>query len=114
MVNRVVSTPGYFSTNSINKFKMTTLKELIKNPSTVLVDVRSPWEYEMEHIPGAKNIPLEDVTANLEEFRSFKQPVVLYCRSGNRSGMALTILKQQGVTDVYNGGGYGDLKSLLN
>ena len=40
---------------------MSTLKELIKNPSTVVVDVRSPWEYETSHIPGAQNIPLEEV-----------------------------------------------------
>ena len=33
---------------------METIKELLKNKSTVVVDVRSPWEYEMDHIPGAK------------------------------------------------------------
>ena len=45
---------------------MNTIKELIKNPSTIVVDVRSPWEYEMEHIPGAKNIPLEEVPNKVE------------------------------------------------
>lgn len=93
---------------------MNSIKELIKNPSTIVVDVRSPWEYEIEHIPGAKNIPLEEVAAKVEEFKSFKSPVVLYCRSGNRSGMAVTILKQNGVADVYNGGGLGDMQFLLN
>ena len=93
---------------------MNTIKELIKNPSTIVVDVRSPWEYEMEHIPGAKNIPLEEVPNKVKEFKSFKSPVVLYCRSGNRSGMALNILKQNGVAEVYNGGGLGDMQFLLN
>ena len=93
---------------------MNTIKELIKNPSTIVVDVRSPWEYEMEHIPGAKNIPLEEVPNKVEEFKSFKSPVVLYCRSGNRSGMAVNILKQNGVAEVYNGGGLGDMQFLLN
>ena len=93
---------------------MSTLKELIKNPSTVVVDVRSPWEYETSHIPGAQNIPLEEVPNKVEEFKAFKSPVVLYCRSGNRSGMAVSILKQNGVADVYNGGGIGDLQFLLN
>ena len=93
---------------------MSTIKELIKNPSTVVVDVRSPWEYEMEHIPGAKNIPLEEVAGKLEEFKLFKSPVVLYCRSGSRSGMVVSILKQNGVADVYNGGGLGDMQFLLN
>jgi len=93
---------------------MQTIKELVKNPSTVIVDVRSPWEFEMEHIPGAKNIPLEEVPAKLAEFKSFQTPVVLYCRSGARSGMALSMLKQSGVADVYNGGGLEDMQFLLN
>lgn len=93
---------------------MNNIKELLKNPSAIVVDVRSHWEYEMEHIPGAKNIPLEEIPYKVEEFKSFKSPVVLYCRSGNRSGMAVTILKQNGVADVYNGGGLGDMQFLLN
>jgi phage shock protein E len=91
-----------------------TLKELIKNPSTVVVDVRSPWEYEMEHIPGAKNIPLEDVAGKVEEFKSFKTPVVLYCRSGSRSRIAVSILNQNGVANVFNGGALDDMQFLLN
>ena len=93
---------------------MNTIKELIKDPSTIVVDVRSPWEYEMDHIPGAKNIPLEEVTGKLEEIKSFNSPIVFYCRSGNKSNMAVTILKQNGVADVYNGGGLSDMQFLLN
>lgn len=93
---------------------MKSLKELIKDPSTVVVDVRSPWEYEIKHIPGARNIPLEEVSSKVEEFKLLKSPVVLYCQSGNRSGMALSILKQLGVADVYNGGGLRDMQFLLN
>ena len=97
-----------------NNIIMSAIKELIKNPSTVVVDVRSPWEYEMEHIPGAKNIPLEEITGKVEEFKSFKNPIVFYCRSGSRSGMAVSILKQNGIAEVYNGGGLGDMQFLLN
>ena len=93
---------------------MNTIKELVKNPSTVIVDVRSPWEFDMEHVPGARNIPLEEMPGKLEEFRSLNKPVVLYCRSGSRSGMAVSMLKQNGVTDVYNGGGLDDIQFLLN
>lgn len=93
---------------------MNTLKEILKKQDTVLVDVRSPWEYESEHLPGAQNIPLEELPARVIEFKSIHRPVVLYCRSGNRSGMALSILKQNGIADVYNGGSLTDLQSLLN
>ena len=93
---------------------MNTIKELLKNSSTILVDVRSPWEYEMDHIPGAKNIPLEELVDKVEEVKNFKSPVILYCRSGNRSGMAVNILKQMGLVDIFNGGGLYDLKNNLN
>ncbi len=93
---------------------MHTIKELVKNPSTVIVDVRSPWEFETEHVPGARNIPLEEVPGKLDEFRSLSKPLVFYCQSGNRSGMAVSILKQNGVTEVYNGGGLNDMQFLLN
>jgi len=93
---------------------MNTLKELMKDPATRVVDVRSPLEYATEHIPGAQNIPLEEVTARLAEFRSNHKPVVLYCRSGNRSGIAVNILKKNGITDVYNGGSLENMQFLLN
>jgi len=90
------------------------IKELIKNPSTVVVDVRNAWEYETNHIPDSKNIPLNEIMGKIEEFKSFKCPVVVYCQSGNRSGIAVNILLQNGVADVYNGGGLYDMQSLLN
>jgi phage shock protein E len=93
---------------------MNNLKEVVKKQGTVIVDVRNPWEFDMEHVPGAKNIPLEEITGKVEELKSLKSPLVLYCRSGNRSGMAVNILKQNGVADVYNGGGLGDMQFLLN
>ena len=93
---------------------MSPLKDLLKNPTTLVVDVRSPLEYGAEHIPGAQNIPLEEITTRLTEFRSIHKPVVLYCRSGNRSGMAVNILKQNGITDVYNGGSLENMQFLLN
>ncbi len=93
---------------------MQSLKEIIKKSETVIVDVRSPWEFDMEHVPGAKNIPLEEVMYKIKELKEIKTPIVLYCRSGNRSGMAVSILKQNGITEVYNGGGLGDMQFLLN
>lgn len=93
---------------------METLKELVKKTTTKVIDVRSPWEFEMEHIPGATNIPLEEISLRINEFKSFNSPVIVYCRSGARSGMALSILKQNGVAEVYNGGGLGEMQHLLN
>lgn len=93
---------------------MNTIKEMVNNSAAVLVDVRSPWEYEEGHLPGAVNIPLETVTGRVDEFKSFTRPVVVYCRSGARSGMAVQLLQQHGVTGVYNGGAFTDIQLILN
>ena len=93
---------------------MATLKELVKNPDTVIVDVRSPMEFAQEHIPNAINIPVDQIPYKTDEFKKFMKPVVVYCRSGARSGMALGILQQNGITNVYNGGGISDMQFLFN
>jgi phage shock protein E len=41
------------------------------------------------------------------------KPIVVYCRSGNRSGMAKTILNQQGINEVYNGGGVYEMLNMI-
>ena len=74
-----------------------------------VIDVRSPQEYASEHFPNAINIPLEQVPVKVNEFEEMPKPIVLYCRSGNRSGMAVMMLKQAGITDVVNGGGLSEL-----
>lgn len=93
---------------------MRPIKEIIKDPSTVIIDVRNSWEFETEHIYGAKNIPLEEIPYKVDDLKTLQAPVIFYCRSGNRSGMAVSILKQNGLTDIYNGGGLVDIQSLLN
>jgi len=55
---------------------------------------------------------LEELPQRVSEFESFEGPIVLYCRSGNRSGMALQFLKQQGFENLYNGGGLDDMLKL--
>jgi phage shock protein E len=89
------------------------MQKLLKDPKVVLVDVRSEWEFEEEHLPNAMHVPLEAVAFHIPQFRKMDGPVVLYCRSGARSGMALRLLKQAGIENVFNGGGLTDLKSIL-
>ena len=91
---------------------MSSLKELVKDPATTVVDVRSPWEFGSGHYTGALNIPLEEIPQRIAEFEAFEGPIVLYCKSGNRSGMALNFLKQQGFDNLTNGGGINDMLSL--
>ena len=77
--------------------------------NATMVDVRTPEEFSQGHYPGAVNIPLDEVQNRIQDFRKMKTPIVTYCRSGNRSGMAVSILKQNGINEVFNGGGLEDL-----
>lgn len=88
------------------------LKEVINGQST-FVDVRTPEEYAGGHVPGAINIPLDQIQKRLDEFKDMPKPVVAYCRSGARSSMATSILKQAGAQDVINGGGISDLMQQI-
>ena len=78
--------------------------------TATIVDVRTPEEYAVEHFPDAINIPLDQVAQRINEFKEMSQPIIAYCRSGNRSGIAVSILKQNGIADAVNGGGLDDLK----
>ena len=79
----------------------------------LLIDVRTKKEFEEGHIKDAINIPFEE-TNNLMTAIGFdkRRPVVVYCRSGNRSGKAKTELDKRGYTNVFNGMGYQALKEV--
>lgn len=86
------------------------MKEILNKAS--IVDVRTPVEFLDGHYPGAVNIPLNELSQRLDEFKEMKKPIVAYCRSGARSGMAVSLLQQNGFSEVYNGGGLYDLYNL--
>lgn len=90
------------------------MEELLANPATTVVDVRETGEYAGGHFDGAINIPLGIIPLRLDEFKAMVGPIVVYCRSGNRSGMAQMLLKQAGLTEVYNGGGLHDMLMYQN
>ena len=92
---------------------MKNINEILKKEETVVVDVRDAWEYDEGHVKNAVNIPLTEIPARIDEFKKLNRPVILYCRSGNRSGAAVHLLKQVGVTNVYNGGGIFDLQKII-
>ncbi len=74
-----------------------------QTPDLQRVDVRTPQEYAQGHVPGAINIPLQDVNAALESGKIDKnKPLVFICQSGARSYMAGLLAITYGYEDVYN------------
>lgn len=85
------------------------MEDILANPATTVVDVRETGEFASGHFDGAINIPLGIVPLRIDEFKEMNGPIVVYCRSGNRSGVAMNLLKQAGLSEVYNGGGLEDM-----
>jgi phage shock protein E len=79
----------------------------------VYLDVRTVEEYSADHIEGDVNLPLAELdTAAIAERFGKDAELVLYCRSGNRSGQALEQLVAAGFTNVSNGGGIDAVRKL--
>jgi rhodanese-related sulfurtransferase len=87
------------------------LKSLIEN-GAFLVDVREPGEFATGTAKGAVNIPLGTVASQLAKFKG-KENTIVFCRSGNRSGQAKTILEQNGFKNVVNGGTWEDVNQFV-
>jgi phage shock protein E len=85
--------------------------KLVKE-GAVVVDVRTKGEYQAGHISGSKNIPLDNIKKEVAALKNLNKPVVTVCRSGNRSGMAKSILTAAGI-EAYNGGAWTNLKRQI-
>lgn len=74
------------------------------SPAVLVIDVRSPQEFAAGHVSGAVNLPLNEFAQKIAALAADKDaPIILYCASGARSGMAVNFLQQSGYTAVSNG-----------
>ncbi|TAH30033.1 MAG: rhodanese-like domain-containing protein [Cytophagales bacterium] len=78
-----------------------------------LVDVRTPQEFASGSVKGATNIPLDKIQSQLSKFKD-KKNIIVFCRSGSRSGQAKSILEQNGYTNVTNGGTWDNVSQFIN
>jgi rhodanese-related sulfurtransferase len=85
----------------------------IINEGALLVDVRSPGEFAGGSAKGAINIPLDNITQQIKKFEG-KKNIVVFCRSGNRSGQAKSILEQKGIKNVTNGGTWEQVNKVVS
>jgi rhodanese-related sulfurtransferase len=86
-------------TRFVGKTSPADARALVAN-GALLLDVRTPGEYGMGHIEGAKNIPVDELGRRIPEVGAKDRPVVVYCRSGARSARAVAMLKQAGYARV--------------
>jgi rhodanese-related sulfurtransferase len=88
------------------------LKSVI-DEGAFLVDVRTPVEFADGSVKGSINIPLDNLTKEIAQFRD-KKNIIVFCRSGNRSGMAKSLLEQQGFKNVINGGTWQNVAQFVH
>lgn len=80
----------------------------LASSGAIVIDVRTPQEYAAGHIPGARLIPYDQVTARAAELPGKDRPVVLYCRTGRRTAVAAQALQALGYHAIY------DMQGLSN
>ncbi|MEZ7495423.1 rhodanese-like domain-containing protein [Leeuwenhoekiella aequorea] len=86
-----------------------TYQDSLVQPNVTLIDVRTSEEYESGHLDKAQNIDFLNEELFITEIEKFdkSQPIYIYCRSGNRSGKAATLMQELGFQTIYDlEGGY--------
>ncbi len=79
----------------------------------IVIDVRTPNEFDRGKVPESINIPVDRIAANAERIKGMNCPVIFCCESGSRSGNAVNIMKAKGLKEVYNGGSWLTLIKIL-
>ncbi len=82
------------------------------NDGAFLVDVRTSAEFASGTVKGAVNIPLDKIPNQLAKFKD-KKHIIVFCRSGNRSSQAKSILERNGFTNVTNGGTWNNVNQFV-
>ena len=96
--------------DTITSVEATELKDLLKNKSVSVFDVRKETEYSSEHIPTAQNTPLSFLNNHLAEFPA-KETFFVHCAGGYRSVIAASILKSRGIHNLIDvAGGFKAIK----
>ncbi len=76
--------------------------QVVSHDGGVVVDICEIKEYQLGHIPDSINMPLKELSTNIDKLKKYKsKPVVLTCRSGNRAKRAASILRKNDFSDIH-------------
>jgi len=75
------------------------------NLNYIIIDVREPFEFNMGNVEGSINIPSDSLMAGTPEMKDIPKDanIIVYCRSGSRSAIAIQIFQSLGFTNLING-----------
>lgn len=100
-----------FLSNLFGNNNRVDLNDIIRQ-GAFLVDVREKSEFSGGSAKGAVNIPLGSIQSQLQQFKG-KQNIIVFCRSGARSGQAKSILETNGISHVINGGSWQNVAQIV-
>ena len=89
-------------------------RECLKQ-GALIIDVRTKAEFQQQHLPGAINLPLDQLRDEIvRRVPDKSQALLLHCLSGTRSGMGKSVLKRLGYQSVFNLGSYGRAARIVD
>ena len=98
-------------TSSPDQITMRDLKDRLESlgRDELILDVRSPEEFQAGHVPGSRNIPHDQVANFADRLRSYRR-IYVHCQAGGRAGRAADILAKLGLNNIVcvSGSGMGD------
>ncbi len=102
VVALLVLGPVYEMLHGVARVDVWKAVQLMNHESALVVDVSEPQEFKRGHVPNALNIPLGSLAERVKELEKHKErPIVLVCRTGNRSGRGAAILRKRGFGKIY-------------
>ena len=79
----------------------------------VIIDVRSPGEFDSGRIPDSINIPVDRIPINSKRILAMNHPVIFCCNTGHRSRQAVQMMRDRGMKEVYYGGNWERLLKIV-
>src|SRR2546423_4652488 len=88
------------------------IRQALRN-GAVIIDVRTALEFDEGKVRGSINIPVDRISANVERIRDMRKPIII-CSDGDvRADQSATILKANGIKEVYNAGSWMRLLKMV-
>ncbi len=108
-VSQVKEVPPIEKKATYTRITASQAKDRMTEDGIIILDVRTEEEFRAGYIPQAILLPVDEITARAEKVLPDKNiPILVYCRSGNRSRTASNALLKMGYTEVYDFGGIID------
>ena len=105
---------AFWSCSQSDTIESLSALNLVSNDDYYFLDVRTIKEHKMKSIPNTDCIPVQEIKERMEELNDYRdKKIIVYCRSGNRSGTATKILNENGFNAINMIGGMNEWKGKV-